>query len=50
MARLKEKRKINLKKERVRSYKVTLNALIMISRDIISGIAIRNRNRMEKLK
>jgi hypothetical protein len=50
VARLKEKRKISLKKKRARSYKVTLNALIMVNKGIILGTAIRNRNKMEKLE
>jgi hypothetical protein len=50
MARSKEKRKVSLKKERARSYKIISNTLIMASRDIILGIAIRNRNKTEKLE
>jgi hypothetical protein len=50
VARLKEKKKISLRKEKARNHKVTLNALIVISRDIMPGITTRNRNRMEKLE
>jgi hypothetical protein len=50
VARLKKKKRVNLKREKERSYKVTLNALIMISRGIMSEIATRNRSRMEKLE
>jgi hypothetical protein len=50
VARLKEEKRISLRKERARSHKVTLNILIVTSRGIILRIAIRNRNKMEKLK
>jgi hypothetical protein len=40
VARLKEKRKINLKKEKERNYKVILNTLIVGNKDITQGTAI----------
>jgi hypothetical protein len=49
MTRLKEERKVSLKKKRVRSYKITLNILIVISQDIMPGIITRNRNKTEEL-
>jgi hypothetical protein len=42
MARSKKERKANLKGEKEKSHRVILNALIIINRDIISEIAIRN--------
>jgi transcription initiation factor IIE alpha subunit len=50
MARLKEKRRVNLRKERTRNHKIILNALIMVNQSIMPGIITRNRNKMEKLK
>jgi hypothetical protein len=48
MTCLKKERRANLKKEEERSYKVTLNALIMVSRGIMLRIVTRNRSRMEE--
>jgi hypothetical protein len=50
MARLKEKRRVSLKKERIRNYKEISNVLIIISRDIMPGITIPNRNRIKELE
>jgi hypothetical protein len=50
VARSKKKRKINLKKERVKSHKVILNISIVVNRGIIPGIVTQNRNKMEELK
>jgi hypothetical protein len=38
VTRLRKERKASLKKEKKRNYKITLNALIMASRDIMLGI------------
>jgi hypothetical protein len=46
--RSKKKKKANLKRERERSHKVTSNASIMTSQDIIPGIATQNRNKIEE--
>jgi hypothetical protein len=48
MARLKKERKANLKKEKEKSYKVTLNVSIVANRGIILRIATRNRNKTEE--
>jgi hypothetical protein len=50
MTRLKKKKKINLRKERVRSYKVILNILIIVNKGIMPEIATRNRNKIKELK
>jgi hypothetical protein len=50
MTRLRKERKASLKKEKEKSHKMTLNALIIISRDIMSGIITRNRSKTERLK
>jgi hypothetical protein len=50
VARLKKKRKVNLKREKKKSHKVTLNTLIVINKGIISGITTRNRSKTEKLE
>jgi hypothetical protein len=50
MARLKKEKRANLKKKKERSHKVTLNILIIVSRDIMLGIATRNRNKTKKLR
>jgi len=42
VAPLRKKRKVSLKKEKVKSHKMTLNILIVESKGIISEIAIRN--------
>jgi hypothetical protein len=49
VAFLKKEKKVNSKREKKRNYKVTLNILIMASRDIMPGITTRNRNKTEKL-
>jgi hypothetical protein len=38
MTRLREEKRANLKKKKEKGHKVTLNASIMVSRDIIQGI------------
>jgi hypothetical protein len=45
--RLKKERRVSLRKERERSYKITLNALIMGNRDITRETTIRNPNKMK---
>jgi hypothetical protein len=50
MTRLKKKKKVNLKKEKERSYKVILNILTMGNKNIMRGIAIRNLNKTEQFK
>jgi hypothetical protein len=50
IARLKKEKKISLRKEKVKSHKMILNALIIVNQDIMLRIITRNRNRMEKLK
>jgi hypothetical protein len=40
MTRLKKEKRVSLKREKIRSYKVTLNALIMANRDIMPETAI----------
>jgi hypothetical protein len=45
VARLKEKRRVSLRKKRIRNYKVILNVLIAGNQDIMQGIAIRSLNR-----
>jgi hypothetical protein len=50
MARLRKEKKANLKREEKKNHKITLNALIMASRDIILKIVIRNRNKTKKLE
>ena len=47
MARLKKEKRINLKKEKERNYKMTLNVLIIGNKDIIRKTAIRNLNKTE---
>jgi hypothetical protein len=44
--RLKKKRKISLRKERIRSYKGILNALTTANKDIMQGTAIQSPNKM----
>jgi hypothetical protein len=50
MARLRKEKKISSKKERAGNYKVILNALTIRNKDIMPGIATRNRNKTEELK
>jgi hypothetical protein len=50
IARLKKEKRASSKRKKKRSHKVTLNALIMVSKDIILEIAIRNRSKTKKLK
>jgi hypothetical protein len=47
MARLKEEKRINLKKEREKSYKMTLNALTVRNKDITRETVIQNLNKTE---
>jgi hypothetical protein len=47
VARLKKEKKINLKKEKERNYKVTLNTLTVGNKNIMRGITIRNLNKTE---
>jgi hypothetical protein len=46
----KKKKRVNLRKKRARSYKVTLNALIIRNKGITQKTAIRSLNRMRQLK
>jgi hypothetical protein len=48
MTRLKEERKVNLRKKRVKSHKMTLNVLIVVNKGIMLKTATRNRNKMEE--
>jgi hypothetical protein len=50
VARLREERKASLKREKEKSYKVTLNVLIVTSRGIMLKTATRNRSKIEKLE
>jgi hypothetical protein len=50
VTRLKEGKRISLRKEKERSHKVILNALIVRNKDIMRGIAIRNLNKTEQPK
>jgi hypothetical protein len=50
MARSKEKKRISLRKEKTRNYKITLNTLIITSRGIMPEIITRNRNKIKKLE
>jgi hypothetical protein len=50
VARLKKKRKINLKKEKEKSHKITLNALTVKNKDITQRTVIRNLNKTKQLK
>jgi hypothetical protein len=50
MARLKEGKRVNLRKEKKRSHKVILNILTVGNKDIIRGITIRNLNKTEQPK
>jgi hypothetical protein len=50
MTRLKEERKVSLRKKREKSYKVTLNALIVGNKDITQGTVTRNLNKTEQPK
>jgi hypothetical protein len=47
VTRLREGKRINLKKEKERNHKVTLNALIMGNKNIMRGTIIRNLNKTE---
>jgi hypothetical protein len=47
MKRLREKKRVNLKKEKERNYKIILNALTVGNKDIMREIAIRNLNKTE---
>jgi hypothetical protein len=50
VTRLRKEKRASLKKEKEKSHKMTLNALIMINKGIMLRIAIRNRNKTEKLR
>jgi hypothetical protein len=50
VTRLKKEKKVSLRKEKERSYKMTLNALTMGNKNITQGTAIRNLNRTERPK
>ena len=50
VARLREEKRVSLRKEKERSHKLTLNTLIVGNKDIMRGTAIRNLNRTEQLK
>jgi len=47
MTRLKEERRVNLRKERKKSHKVILNILIVGNKNITQKTAIRNLNKTE---
>ena len=48
--RLKEEKRVNLKKEKERSHKITLNTLIMGNKNIMRETVIRNLNKTEQPK
>jgi hypothetical protein len=48
MTRLKEKRRISLRKKKKRSHKVILNALIVANKGIIPETITRNRNKIKE--
>jgi len=50
MTRLKEERKISLKKEKEKSHKITLNVLTMGNKSITQRTVIRNLNKTEQSK
>lgn len=50
MARLKEERRVNLRKKRERSYKIILNALITENKSIMRETATRNLNKVRRLR
>jgi hypothetical protein len=50
VTRLKKERKINLRKERTRNYKIILNVSIVINKDIMLGTATRNQSRIKELE
>ena len=47
VARLKEEKRVSSRKEKERSYKVTLNALTIRNKNIMRGTTIRNLNKTE---
>jgi hypothetical protein len=50
MTRLRKEKRISSKKEKERSYKVTLNVLTVRNKNIMRGTVIRNLNKTEQLK
>jgi hypothetical protein len=50
MTRLRKGKKINLKKEKERSHKITLNALTIENKNITQETAIRNLNKTKQSK
>jgi hypothetical protein len=50
VTRLKEKKKVSLKKEKGRNHKMILNALIVGNKNIIRETAIRNLNKTKQFK
>jgi hypothetical protein len=50
VTRLREKKRVSLRKEKERNYKMTLNALTVRNKDIMRGTAIRNPNKTEQPK
>jgi hypothetical protein len=50
MTRLRKEKRVNLKRKKGKSHKVTLNTLIMTNKGIMLEITTRNRNKTEKLK
>jgi hypothetical protein len=50
VARLREKKRVSLKKEKERSHKVILNILTVGNKDIMRGTVIRNLNKTEQSK
>jgi hypothetical protein len=47
-ARLKEERRVSLKKEREKSHKMILNVLITVNKDIIQRTATLSLNRIKE--
>jgi hypothetical protein len=47
MARLKEEKRVSLRKKKERNYKITLNILTVGNKNIIRGTVIRNPNKTE---
>ena len=50
VARLRKEKRISLRKEKKRNYKVILNALTVGNKNIMRGTAIRNLNKTKQPK
>jgi hypothetical protein len=50
VARLRKKRKVSLRRERVKNYKTILNTLIVVNKGIILRTTTRNKNRIKELE